>query len=497
MRRESTMTTTRSLRIILLGGALWLAACGSDNADGTGDDTAAPATEQGGLESTSAADDATTTPESSTTDAPTANPPEEPPASDAARPDPDSLPDAVLTVTDEGPTEVMTLPAMGGVRFEAAAQHKVIDGNDTVVVLVDESDGGTFSEANIGVITQSVSEAPIASLADYMDAVAIDPDAQVEPTGDALDLFGYRLTGFEVSNDATEEDPMLFAGDRLGAPVTSVFAPFPYSRVYLAETPAGLLKAAMEGTDAEHAELAFGAFSRLVGSAELTGPGLDAPLPPGEVIESSTPGPPPDPAPLVEDGPPPLEAVFAPVDAGTYQLLNTGMTATIDVPEGWFVQPNFPGIIVFTPPNSQGPGDSDLIILRNVVEHLPTGAGPHAVGPVQPIDDIDDFVQNPPQGTTVSGVTEVDFGALSGTQFDLAIDPDADCTDDDPCTVSFLTTFGQVRSLQANSLHRIWWIDTPDGSLMMSATDAGDDGFIDRVTDLALSLDISSSTDSG
>ncbi len=225
------------------------------------------------------------------------------------------LPDVALGEVDAGATVVLTSPAMGGVRFEAAEQHNPSSGADFVSVRIDEPGDGLKPEANVALITQSVNQTPVMTVDDYMDAVSTDPSARVEPTGDALDLFGYRLTGYEISNDATFEEPMLFGANRIGAEVTSVAGPFPYSRVYLAETPAGLLQAAIEGLDADHAEQAAGAFSLLVDSIEFTGPGLDVPLPPGEVIESTTPAPPPEPATPVEDGPAPLEAAFEAVDA--------------------------------------------------------------------------------------------------------------------------------------------------------------------------------------
>lgn len=503
------MTNTRKLRIVTLAGAFLLASCGSDGSNQTDDaatvdasDGAVSATDTAAVDSTPptvATDTAsTTTSEPATTDPETVTPePVTPEPSDDADDDDDAADDAPdlldveLTTPDDGPTASLASPALGGVRFEAAEQNDVSIGDDFVSVRIAEPGDDMKPEANVALITQDVTGAPIATISDYMAAVAIDPTAVVEPTGDGLDLLGHRLTGYEVSNGGTIEDPMLFSVTRAGAEVTSVAAPFPYSRVYLAETPAGVLQAAIEGLDAEHAQQAAGAFSLLVESIEFTGPGLDAPLPPGEMLEPSTPAPPPDAAPLAEGGAPSLETAFAPVDPAVYQLLNTGLQTTIDVPDGWFVQPNFPGIIVFTAPDSQGPGDRDLVITRNVSEIVPTGAGPRSVGPVQTIDGIDAFFENLPTGISVSDVTEVDFGTATGVQFDLTTDPTSDCSDDDPCELSMLTTFGFVKPLQANSDHRIWWIDTSDGSLVMVAMAVNNPEFIDRATELALSLAVS------
>lgn len=501
------MINTRKLRIVTLAGAFLLASCGSDGSDQADDAATADASDGAVSTTDTAAVDSTPTvatdTASTTTDEPVITEPEvvgtEPTAADDGAEDSAEngaengaadLPDVELDEADDGPTASLASPAMGGVRFEAAEQNDVSIGDDFVSVRIAEPGDDMKPEANVVLITQDVTGAPIATISDYMAAVAIDPTAVVEPTGDGLDLLGHRLTGYEVSNGGVIEDPMLFSANRAGAEVNSVAAPFPYSRVYLAETPAGVLQAAIEGLDAEHAQQAAGAFSLLVESIEFTGPGLDAPLPPGEVLEPSTAAPPPDAAPLAEGGAPPLETAFAPVDPAAYQLLNTGLQTTIDVPDGWFVQPNFPGIIVFTAPDSQGPGDRDLVITRNVSEIVPTGAGPRAVGPVQTIDGIDAFFENLPTGISVSDVTEVDFGTATGVQFDLTTDPTSDCSDDDPCELSMLTTFGFVKPLQANSDHRIWWIDTPDGSLVMVAMAVNNPEFIDQATGLALSLTV-------
>ncbi len=489
------MTKARTRNTATLAAVIWLAACGSDGSDQANElvvaesDVVASTTEPPVADSTPPSEES----EPATTQAAiveTTSPDNDPGADDEPAGDTDDLPDVVLEEVDDGPSVTQTAPAMGGIRFEASVKHSVSIGNDFTSVRIDDPSSEFKPEANVALITQSVNEEPIATIADYMGAVATDPSAQVVPTGDALDLLGYRLTGYEVSNDATTEDPMLFSVTRAGADVASVAAPFPYSRVYLAETPAGVLQAAIEGLDAEHANQAAGAFRLLVESIEFTGPGLDAPLPPGEFLASSTPGAPPEAASPIDGGPPSLEALFEAVDPGTYLLLNTGLQASVDVPEGWFVQPNFPGFVIFTAPDSQGPGDRDLVIIRNVTELVPTGAGPNAVGPAEAITDVNAFFDNLPSGVTVSGVTEIDFGAVTGTQFDLATDPTSGCSDDDPCELSLITTFDFVKTLQANFDHRIWWVDAPDGSLVMVAMALDEPAFIDRATELAVSMNI-------
>lgn len=104
----------------------------------------------------------------------------------------------------------------------------------------------------------------------------------------------------------------------------------------------------------------------------LTGPGLDEPLPPGEVIGPASEGDPPAPASLIGDGPPALETAFAPIDPGPYQLPNVGRPLTIDIDDGWFAQPNFPGIVVLTAPGRSPTDPQNEATSRNMRDRTNT-----------------------------------------------------------------------------------------------------------------------------
>jgi hypothetical protein len=309
--------------------------------------------------------------------------------------------------------------------------------------------------------------------------------AVVGPTGDAIELFGRRLRGFEISNGGELEEPKLFSSARFGAPVDTEFAPFPYSVYYLADTPAGVLTAIYTGSDGTGARTALGAFATLVLTAELTGPGLDAPLPAGEAIAPAEPGPPPEPSPPPDDGPPPLEALFSPVEPGAYRVPNVGRQLSIDIGDDWFAQPNFPGIVVLTAAGSIGPGDREVVMFSDVVEYLPTEAGPRRGGEPTPVTDAADIIENPPPGFTVSGVSTQQLGTATATRFDLTSDPDATCALGEPCEAALVTSYGFVKPMTAGSDHRIWWVEHETGPatvLFTMALDAPD--FIERATDL-------------
>ncbi|MEM9516077.1 MAG: hypothetical protein AAGA42_14590 [Actinomycetota bacterium] len=472
------MKSRRSATTLLIACAVGVAACGSG-----GDSDAEP--------STTPAASTTTTASPTTSSPPTAAPattvlPSTGPTTTASADE--GLPDAELADGNFDETISLTTPAMGGVRFEAAADQIVGSFNDVVQVRVDSTDAPIKPEATIVLITQSALSAPVETVEDYLAAVADDPTATVQETGDAIDLFGYRLSGYIIANDSGTEEPRLFASDRVGAEISSVGAPFPYSVVYLAETPAGVLQAGARGIDADQAALAEPHLQLLVESIEFTGPGLDRPLPPGEVITASVEIAPPSPADPTPDGPPALGEPFSPVAAGSYQLLNTGTAATIEIPDGWWVQPNFPGIIAFTPPDSQGPGDRDLVFVRNVSEYIPTGAGPNVVGDPVAIDSIDAFLSDPPSGISISGVTNVQLGDVSAVQFDASTDPESDCSDEDPCQITFVTGDGVIHTVRALRDTRMWWADLPDGPFVMIASAQPGDGFIEKLTNLARSV---------
>lgn len=399
-----------------------------------------------------------------------------------------TLPLAELEAPSDVPLEEHVTPAMGGMRFSASTEHFPAILHDTVLVYTEPPDDvfiGPRSAAEVALITQSVAGSPIANVESFLDTVAGVDSAVIEPTGDAIDLFGRRLIGYEI-RDTSATPTSLFSSARYGAPVDSEFSPLPYSILYLADTPAGVLTAGISGADEEHARRSAGALATLIATAELTGPGLDGALPPGEVITPTDGGGPrPAPAPLADDGPPAMEVSFAAIEPGRYQLPNVGRELTIDVEDGWYAQPNLPGFVVLTGPNSIGPGDRDLVLFSDVVEYLPTEAGPRRAGAAVAVTDVDDFIAAPPPGFTVSDVVDDQLGQASVTRFDLTTDPDATCGLGDPCEASLVTSYDVVKPLTSGFDHRIWWITHDEGPhTVFVAMALGDRDFIERATAL-------------
>lgn len=411
-----------------------------------------------------------------------------------------SLPDVeALPLADFGPQRVGELrqfvtPAMGGVRYSVALDHTPAVIHDTVLVFTEAPNAqiqGPRSTASIGLVTQSVAGSAVTSVADFLETVEGVDDAVVDPTGDAIELFGRRLRGYQISNGAELDEPTLFSSARLGAPVDSEFGTFPYALLYVADTPAGVLTAGLFGSDEANARQSSGALATLLSTIELTGPGLDAPLPPGEVIEPASVGPSPEPAPLLDAEPPALETAFAPIDPGRYQVPNVGRQLTIDIDDGWFAQPNFPGIVVLTGPGSIGPGDRELVMISDVVEYLPTEAGPRRGGESTPVVGPEALVAAPPPGFSASRISKQELGGLSATRFDLTADPDATCALGEPCEAALVTSYGFVKPLAAGFDHRIWWIEHETGPATVFVAMALDDpDFIERATALVETIDI-------
>lgn len=401
-------------------------------------------------------------------------------------PDVATLPLAVFEPDEAAELRQLVNPAMGGVRYSVSVDHTPATIHDTLVVFTEPPNAAINaprSTAAISLVTQSIAASAVSTVEDFLRTVEDVDGAVVEPTGDAIELFGYRLRGYEMSNGADMEEPMLFSSARFGAAVDTEFSPFPYSLMYLADTPSGVLTAGLSGADEANARKSSGALATLLATAQLTGPGLDPPLPPGEVIAPTLEGAPPEPASLVANGPPPLEAAFAPVEPGRYQVPNVGRQLTLELDDGWVAQPNFPGMVVLTAPGSIGPGDRDLVLFSDVVEYLPTEAGPRGGGAPSPVTAIETLLADPPPGFATSNVSTGQLGAASVTQFDLTTDPAATCALGEPCEATIVTSYGVTKPLAAGFDHRIWWIEHETGpATVFTATALDDPEFIERAT---------------
>jgi hypothetical protein len=384
-----------------------------------------------------------------------------------------------------------TSSAMGGVRFSMdPAHHLHIPGDTIVVSISDPAEEAGWEVASIGLLTQTADGVAIDSVDQVLDLIAATPSAVVTATGTAIELLDHQLAGYDIRADASTRDLYVFSGDRVGSPPMALLSYFPNGRIFLAETPAGVLVAASaEADEVANIEAIDTALGTLMASIELTGGVLEEPLPPGQALElddirdSEARGE------LDPDGPEALEAPFSPVEPGTYQLANLGPTFTLDFSDDWHVQPNFPGYVVLTSPGSGGPGDQDLTFVTGVVDVVPIGAGPVRAGEPIPVADVDAVVDALSSDLEVTGVTAVDLGGVEATQFDVRIPADSPCTQDEPCEYAVRTSSGVVKQFRSTHAHRIWWIDDgAEGPSMVVAMTALGDDFIDRATELLTTI---------
>lgn len=394
-----------------------------------------------------------------------------------------------------GDTELVeyTSSAMGGVRFSADPAHHLHTVGDTIIVSISDPTGEAGWEvASISLLTQTADGVAIESVVQVVDLIAATSSAEVTPTGTAIEVLGHHLAGYDVRAEASTRDLWIFAADRIGSPPMSLATYFPNARIFLAETPAGVLVAASgEADEVSNIEAIDVALGTLLNTIEPTGAGLDAPLPrgqtlePNEIRDSTARGE------LDAEGPAALDAPFSPIEPGTYQLANFGPTFTLDFDEGWFVQPNFPGLIALTSPASYGPGDNDVVFVTGVVDVVPIAPGPVAAGEPVPVATADQVLDALSEDLEITGKEVVDLGGLAATRFDIRIPVDAPCTQDVPCEYAFRTSSGFVKPLRSTHAHRIWWID--DGaegpSMIFAMMPLGDD-FIDRAAELLNTMSV-------
>jgi hypothetical protein len=174
---------------------------------------------------------------------------------------------------------------------------------------------------------------------------------------------------------------------------------------------------------------------------------------------------------------------FTPVPPETYQLSNVGVPLTLDIGEGWSVQPNVPGFVTLSDDASWGPGDRGLVFLTGVFKSAFVAGGSNEVGDRIEMDPIESFLTNPPEGLEISGVEDVDLGGLVGVRFDIGVTEDRDCTRQKPCDFA-LISWGPSQLLKSTHQVRVWWFDTEAGPLVVVAQASPPSTFVEEATAL-------------
>ena len=287
--------------------------------------------------------------------------------------------------------------------------------------------------------------------------------ATITPTNETRQVLGQETSGYELRTDGSNLNTRLFPGRPLGVRGNSSWAPLPNADLFLANTEGGVLVVGVVAED----PASFPALSQLmdevVPTLSLTSTDAAvAPLDPGIEFFGLV-GEPVEVTPIAPDlgGPPALQDVFAPVVGGDYQLINLGLPATITIPDGWFVAPNFPGFVVLAEESTAGPGDRDVMFLYGVTGISGVGLGLAYDGLPLATADIHDLTQNPPLNLIVSDIdTEAEIGEQAAVQFDLRVSPEATCQIGDPCAFVFtLGAPGVIKDIKSGTVTRVWWIE--------------------------------------
>ena len=397
----------------------------------------------------------------------------------------------------EGRSRTLTYPALGGVRFAVDETHDVWHYGDGIAIdPVGAGSNASTGIAALALFTQAADGSELSTVEQVLDTLSLVPELSVQPNGHFVDLFDRQLTGYTVELTSVPEFSVSLPDDALrlldatrrGALRFFSFTP-QRTQMYLAETPAGVLYAAFDVNPYAEVPVTQDAFATLLATAELTGPGLDQPLPEGSILGGAE--PPPAPAEIVEDSPPPLFVSFQQPEDGRHQIHNFGIPISADV-TGWFLQPNAPGSVVFVGAGiSRGPGDRGVVFLAGLQPHIvPQAGGPSVAGDPVDLSDIESFLANPPDNLDVSNVSQTDIGGFDAFRFDVRVAEGATCAQDDPCEYAFETAWNWPATVSINAAneHRIWWIpDHPAGPSMIHATDISSEfieiatGFVDSI----------------
>ncbi len=179
-----------------------------------------------------------------------------------------------------------------------------------------------------------------------------------------------------------------------------------------------------------------------------------------------------------------LDFEFQPVPAGQYRVETIGAPFLIDIPEGWFVQPNSFGRFVITDPDSNGPGDRDIVMIRpsNLADPDQPGAPVEEQASDWPIGDIDGWLDALIPGVVDGEPVDTTIGGLDAVQFDVAITDEVECGED--FCVRFATNRGVNEMwFDPPTGYRVWWIDGGDESpiaINIGDGDGSDPEFTER-----------------
>ena len=172
--------------------------------------------------------------------------------------------------------------------------------------------------------------------------------------------------------------------------------------------------------------------------------------------------------------------------SGEYRVETIGAPFTIDIPEGWFVQPNSLGHFVITATGSVGPGDRDIVMIRpsNLADPDQPGAAVEEQIGEWPLDDIDGWLAALIPGVIDGDPMDTTLGGLDAVTFDVAI------TDEVECGEMFCVGFATNRGVNdmwfdRRTGYRMWWIDGGEQApIAVMIGDGSDPSFTERAQEV-------------
>jgi hypothetical protein len=155
---------------------------------------------------------------------------------------------------------------------------------------------------------------------------------------------------------------------------------------------------------------------------------------------------------------PELTMDFEPVPAGPYVIQTLGIPLSLTVGEDWFVQENGDARTVLTDPDSFGPGDRDVFLIRPIALSEPSKlTAPVAEQEPWPVDDLEGWLGSVGDGIVTTEPREVSLGGRDAKVFDVSLAPDF------PCGPDFCAGFVSARvagmMFDRNYNYRVWWVD--------------------------------------
>jgi basic membrane lipoprotein Med (substrate-binding protein (PBP1-ABC) superfamily)/DNA-binding SARP family transcriptional activator len=154
-------------------------------------------------------------------------------------------------------------------------------------------------------------------------------------------------------------------------------------------------------------------------------------------------------------------AAFTPFGTGTYTMTELGTPVTFTVEGSWWTRPVDKGLFVISTPESNEPGDHDIVVAR------PTNLIDPATGePNIDASDLQRWLDLAPDTVSISDPTFTTLDGMDAIVFDVVVSDEA---------VGFVVVGPIEGYYKKGFLYQVHWIDHPDGPIMIASGTTGSD----------------------